>query len=240
MNMIPLASLFGLPLLIGMVAWGVGAMLTARLTRPDLFFSITVHPSLRESSVGREILGKFTRAVAVFSLVGLALALAGVFARVSPAPGLALLLSGLVVESAGIVNAYITARRRVRQYQVEPSTRREAVVGPRQVQVVGGWLGQAGPFLILGFAAVFLGLNWHDIPARFPIHWGADGQPNGWAARSPGGVFLTPMIGGISCLFLSVLFNGFARGVRRIHSSEPEGEGESLHLRRILSMIPAI
>jgi hypothetical protein len=46
-----------------------------------------------------------------------------------------------------------------------------------------GRLGRAG--VGLGVAGT---LHWSDIPARFAVHWGIDGQANGWAHRSVPGV----------------------------------------------------
>jgi hypothetical protein len=48
-------------------------LLTPRLTRPDIFFSFTVEPSLRRSDTGRAILRQFSWAVLLSSLFGLAL-----------------------------------------------------------------------------------------------------------------------------------------------------------------------
>ncbi|MHB8301654.1 MAG: DUF5808 domain-containing protein [Acidobacteriaceae bacterium] len=44
-------------------------------------------------------------------------------------------------------------------------------------------------FLPLAFAALYLALHWQHIPAVFPIHWGFNGQPNGWMHRTFMGVF---------------------------------------------------
>jgi len=44
------------------------------------------------------------------------------------------------------------------------------------------------PFGIIAACAVYLNVRWNDIPARFPIHWGAHG-PNGWATRTFLGVY---------------------------------------------------
>ncbi len=44
-------------------------------------------------------------------------------------------------------------------------------------------------FAVLLLAASYLALRWDAIPARWIIHWGASGQPNGWATRTIPGVF---------------------------------------------------
>jgi len=52
------------------------------------------------------------------------------------------------------------------------------------------WLGWAlPPFAFPLATALYLHAHWDQIPDRFPIHWGASGQPNGWAHRTAGGVY---------------------------------------------------
>jgi uncharacterized membrane protein len=45
------------------------------------------------------------------------------------------------------------------------------------------------PLLWVAGVALFLQAHWNALPEHFPVHWGADGQPNGWASRSFGGVY---------------------------------------------------
>jgi uncharacterized membrane protein len=212
-------------------------LLTARLTRPDLFFSITVEPSLRGSAAGQAILRQFGRAIIFSSLIGLALTLVGVFAGFRPGLGVALMLVGASVEFVGMIGAYTRARRQVRPYHVEPSREREVVFKPRPFRPVGGWLGQAGPFLLLGLAALCLWWRWDAIPQRFPIHWDLYGQPNGWAIKRWRTVFGSLLLGTFTCLLIGLMMNGLARGVRRIHSSGLDGQSESRFLRTMLWML---
>jgi uncharacterized membrane protein len=224
-------------LLLWMLIFPGIALLTARLTRPDIFFSITVEPSLRKSAAGRAILCQFSQMVIFFSLIGLGLILSGAFAGLTPALGVGLILGGATVGFGGMILAYATARRRVRPYHVEPSQEREVVVKPRPTRPVGGWLGQAGPFLILGLAALCLWWRWDVIPRRFPVHWDLYGRPDGWAIKSGRSVFGSVLVGTLICLFFSLLFNGFVRGARHIHSSGPDAEKESRFLRTMMLMV---
>jgi len=150
MNWMNLQTLLTALLLLPMLLLPGAVLLTPRLSRPDIFFAITVQPSLRPSDAGRAILRQFRYAVILTSLFGLALALSGVLAGLTPALAVALILGGAAVEFGGMITAYARARRRVRPYQAAPSREREAVLKPRPARPVGGWLGQAGPFLILG------------------------------------------------------------------------------------------
>ena len=156
MNWMNLQTLLTTLMLPAMAIFPGVALLTARRTRPDLFFSITVEPSLRESDAGHATLRQFSRTVVLFSLIGLAATVSGGFAGLTLALGVALIMVGAVLEFGGMIAAYATARRRVIPYHVEPSREREVVVRPPPTRPVGGWLGQTGPFLILGLAAFYL------------------------------------------------------------------------------------
>ena len=101
MNLMNLQALLTPLLLTLMPALPVFLLLTARLTRPDLFFSITVEPLLRQSDAGRAILSQFSRTVILCSMLGLALTLSGIFAGLMPAPGVALMLGGRRWSSRG-------------------------------------------------------------------------------------------------------------------------------------------
>ena len=78
-------------------------------------------------------------------------------------------------------------------------------VGPgRFDRYSSGWLA-AMSYAILLAAGVALLFLWDSLPERWPIHWGASGQPNGWAAKSPTGVFLPILLGLVICTLLEVV-----------------------------------
>ncbi len=72
------------------------------------------------------------------------------------------------------------------------------------------------PFAVLAGVALFLAGRWEAIPDRFPIHWGLDGTPNGWASRSAVGVYGPLVLGALLCLLALAL-----RAVSRRRHSEP-------------------
>jgi uncharacterized membrane protein len=211
-------------------AMAVTALITPRLTRPDLFFAVTVKPTFRLSPEGSEILRQYTRIVLIVALMGL---LPLGFLESSPPLFLLGLMGPIAVELAGCFGAFLVARRRTMPYHVEPTAEREAVITPRRVTLPGGLLAQAGPFLILAVICICLGMNWDRIPARIPIHWGAAGMPNGWAAKTPPSVFGTVAIGFLTCLLLAGLCLALTRGVRRIYSSGRAGVREEKFVRAI-------
>jgi uncharacterized membrane protein len=223
------------PLLAGaLLPWGslaVAALFTPRLSRPDLFFAVTVNPSFRQSPAGREILRRYDRSVVIVALMGFLLI---VFVR-SATTLLAMigLLGPVVIELAGWFAAFLAARHRAMPYHVEPTAQREAALQPRQVSLSGGWPAQSGPFLILAAVFLCLWLRWDSIPARIPIHWGVSGKPDGWAARSLASVFGCAAIGLLTCSFLLSLWYAVLRGVRRIHSSGARAVREARFIRVI-------
>jgi uncharacterized membrane protein len=216
-----------------LIALAVGAVLAPGMSRPELFFSVTVDPSLRHSSEGKGIRRDFNRSVILWSLAGLALMMAAIFARETPAIAYSLIALGYLTQGIGMTKSYLAARRRALVHQVAPSTEREAALASRPRFAAGSWQTQLGPFVILGLFSLWLWLRWDHIPARYPIHWGMDGKPNGWGSRTIGNVFMLPIVGAVACAFLSFLTQVLARGVRRIHSSGPEAQKESRNLRNI-------
>jgi uncharacterized membrane protein len=187
-------------------------LVSARVSRPDVFFAITVDPSFRQSAAGRAILRRYDRSVVIITLVSFALAV-----PISLPPSwfhtsLPVFLVAVALEWVGILGAFLIARHRTMPYRAEPSNAREAELHPRRVPLPGGWLGQAGPFLILGAASFYLWLRWDDILARFPTHWGSDGRPNDWTTKGVVGVFSPIGLGALVCLLIAVLSR--RRGIR--------------------------
>lgn len=64
---------------------------------------------------------------------------------------------------------------------------------------------RAGPYALLAGVAAYLALRWSDLPERFPIHWDARGEVNGWSSRSVLGVFGTLLVGSLICLGMELL-----------------------------------
>jgi len=204
-------------------SWGTvaaAALITPRISRPDMFFAVTVHPSFRGSLAGRGIQRSYDRSVVALALISL---LPVAFARSRiPWLGLAGMLAPMAVETAGWIGVFVAARKRTLPHRAEPSAEREAELLPRRVSLPGGWLAQAGPFLILGIVCLWLGLRWDGIPARMPIHWNLAGNPDGWSAKNPIAVFGSAIIGLLICSMLLVLWRSTMAGVRRIHGAGPE------------------
>jgi len=210
----------------------VGGMLfwLPRLTRPDLYFSVTVPPDFRDSVKGRAILGRYRTVTVLCTIVALALALAA--AERWPLA----MAAALIIQEGGSLVAYFSCRRRVMPHAVEPAAVREAPLRARSAHLPGGWRLQAGPFILLGAAALYLNQRWADIPTRFPVHWDLNNQPNGWAFRTPAGVYGPLIEGALVCLMMAGLAYAILRWSHRVRVSGTGGEAED-HFRRSVALI---
>lgn len=207
---------------------GLFLFLLPGLTRPDIFFAVTVKPDFRETPVGRDVQTRYRREIVIYTLIAIALLVVAVQFNVQ----VALILAPLLL-AVGSVIAFLGARSQVTPHAISPSPVREADLAPVQTSLPGGWLIQSGPFAILLATAIWLHLHWMEIPAVFPVHWGLDGRPNGWARRTPLGVYAPLVMGAVICAGVLVLNYGIAAFSRRIHVRGRAGETE----RRFRSMM---
>jgi uncharacterized membrane protein len=176
---------------IGLVA--LTSHLAPQLTRRDLFFGVTVSPGFRDTPIARSASRRY--AIEIWSVALVAAALVAT----SPMP----VVSGpmLLAQTLGATVAFVKTRHAIRPYAVLPATIREAEIGPRP-GLPGGLAGQLGPFLILAAAALYGGLHWTDVPARFPTHWNLAGKPDAWTTKSVAGVFQGLSIGLAGCTLM--------------------------------------
>ena len=170
------------------------------LSRRTQFFAVTVPAAFRQSDEARAILRRYRYQVTVHCVLGLC----GVVFVVTHGPQNWLVLP-LLWPVAGSLAAVALAHRTALRYAAPPIAVRVASLAPRPRSLPGGPLVWAGPFAILAAAAVYIGLHWSQIPARYPSHWGLDGRPNGWAVRSLFGVYQPLLIGILNCLLMLFL-----------------------------------
>jgi uncharacterized membrane protein len=185
-----------------------------RLTRPDVFFAVTVAPAFRQTSEGRRVVTNYRLGSLASSL--LALAVLGLTAHSElSAPWMAL---ALLPQVLGTTVAFVTARRHVLPHAVQPATTREAVVACRRETIPGGWALQVLPFMLLTAAAVILAMRWPDLPARIPVHWGLDGQADRWTERTLVSVFAPMAAAGLMCGLMLAVSVGLLHG-RRVRAT---------------------
>jgi uncharacterized membrane protein len=214
----------------------IGAMFfwLPRLSHRELFFAVTVRADFPEGEEGRSILRAYGGRVVLVTLAVAALAIWGVATARLWAPFLALFL-----QIAGCYWAFLGARKGALRHAVAPSAVREARLEPRKMGVPGGWLVQFAPFLILGAAAAVLDESWQRIPARFPVHWGIDGQANGWSVRTTAGVYGPLLLGAGFVALLILLTWAIVRWTRHLHARGAAAAVELARERRYLLVLVA-
>jgi uncharacterized membrane protein len=150
-----------------------------RLTPRGYFFGIRVPPDFPQTESGREIRRGYALTVAVAFALGLALGI--IVPQAMPA---AVFLP--IFASTG---AFFYARHHVKPFSTSARRPPAAEVGDGRESLPAWTLLGLLPFAVPAIVAAYLRSRWDEIPARFPVHWGWDGQPNRWAARTLHGVY---------------------------------------------------
>ena len=190
------------------------------LTRPDIFFAITVKPSFRKTPEAIDILRKYNVQIFVHTAIAFAVVVACNFLHTEKLYALAF---GWQV--AGPMLALKFANGRTRPFAAEPSREFEVDLSPNREPLPGGMVAFAIPFAILAASAAILYMNWEQIPQNYPIHWGFDGKPNRWVERTPRTVYGFLVIGALTCLSMVVMASVTLRS-RRISVSGEQGHNE--------------
>lgn len=168
------------------------------LTRPGIFFSATVDGGFPQSSDGRRLLRRYRMQLVVWGVA--AIVATTLLAPQHPLLGGLLPMFVLLIAVSiaywrnfhEIHTRYGLHRPEVRQASLSPEADRERLR-------LGLLL---PPLLALGVTALYLHLHWSELPLRFPVHWGANGQPNRWAMRDWQGVFGPLLMGAALNVFL--------------------------------------
>jgi uncharacterized membrane protein len=181
-------------------------------TRPDVFFAVTVEPSFRRTPEAARILRRYRIEVWFHAFVA-----TGVIMIVNLSGAAVLLPVGVWYILLGATAALVRARALVLPHAVSPSPVREATLTPRRPGLPGGPVALIGPFAIIASAAVVLAVRWDRLPNRFPVHWNAALQPDGWSVRSAGTVFGPLVIGVVMCAVLLFIAYGITRWSRRVN-----------------------
>ncbi len=199
--MIPHPQLFFGAILLGaaaLVAWAFWML--PQWSRPGIYFSVTVLPEFRKTEEARRLLKKYRLHAMVYVAIGFGAILAGAF----PAFWF-LLIIGIVLLAFGPLFAFLAARKGMLPHAAPGATVREAALEPRVEHLSGRWIAQIGPFAILAGTGAYLYFRWDAIPARFPVHWGINGQPDEWSVRTPLGVCTPLLLAAIIVFGISVI-----------------------------------
>ena len=162
---------------------GAIALLLPHLVPRRYFFGITVAPAFPATETARAALHRYHRRVG-YAIGVTALGIVLLAPRLTPTAGALLPLLPFLAA----IPAFLAERARIRS--AAGSVDASALPHPAADHHPPRWLSWAvAPFALPLATAIYLRAHWTEIPERFPIHWGADGQPNGWANRTPGGVY---------------------------------------------------
>lgn len=220
----PLTGLIVYTIVLPLVV-GVAFHLAPRLARPDLLFAVAVEPDFGDGHEGRRILTRYRKSIWAHTLAGGAIALVAMLSRKEVYASLGF-SCGMLWQLAGVLLAFISARRKVMPHAVAPSRERETVTAISLRRLPGGGVAQIGPFAIIGATALYLGRHFAELPARIPVHWSAGGQPDRWATRTPVSAYGSLVLGVLVCLISLALAVALLRRRREDHAAGEAGARE--------------
>jgi uncharacterized membrane protein len=195
------------------------------LSRPDLFFGVTVSPAFRNSPEALRIERNFR--VHLWIHVAITLLIAAVAARFNSA----FFMLALVWFIVGSTAALGMAHKAAGPFAASPNPVREASLSTTRDSIPGGWIAALLPIAFLAACGIYASQHWDQIPERFPIHWGINGEPNGWAHRSPASVYGMLAFGAALCLLIAMMNSMIVRS-RRISATGDAAHTES-RFRRV-------
>lgn len=248
-SLVPLLLLAGVNLFVVLLTFGT-LWFTPQMTRPSIFFGVTVDPSLRKTPFAADCIRRFRRQVLLHTLLALAIT-AGLVATLGPlmddhVQGMALgvilgMILGVFWQAIGSTVALVSVHKRVLSHAARPTPVHEASLVPRSATGGNGRLLAAmilAPLLIVACCALYLWTRWDDIPPRFVSHWGVHG-PDTWTDKSVVGVFW-PFLLALAAYVPIMLIPLMIRGSRRIHASGPGAMQESRFARYSLVVLMLI
>ncbi len=163
-----------------------------RLTRPSLFFAVTVDPLFRASPAAARITLLYRIILWSFTF-----------------PALALLLvtqrqEFVLLQIPGYYCAMAVAHRRALAHAVATDSAVEVSLSAPRESLPGGPLTMLLPLVSLAVLALWASRNWTRLPERFPVHWGLHGADR-WMSRTPAGVYgLLAADAAMSLFFVSI------------------------------------
>jgi uncharacterized membrane protein len=198
--------------LLHLLLIAVASSVLPGLTRPDLFFAVTVAPGFGRGAVGRAIVQRYRG----WGWAGTALLALGVVGLGDRAAAFVAATAGGVVVWAG---AFVVARRATRPFAVAPAPVRTALLTMRRDGVPGGTAALLLPLVILAVRAGECFVRWEEIPLRFPIHWGWNGADR-WAEKTAWAVSGLFGAMGLLCGVLLFLAWAMVHRARRVTGAE--------------------
>jgi uncharacterized membrane protein len=197
-------------LLIPVLLLGVLLQFTPLITRRGIFFGATVDPDFPRSDDGRRLLLSYRLQVALWTVMAIVISLLLFVSQ----PTLAMLAPMLLLIVGGCVSYWLKFRKVHEHFGRRVPEIRGAELSPQpQPRPLSLWL-CIPPFVWLAGVAFYLQSHWSQLPERFPVHWGVDGQPNGFATRSFEGVYGPILLAAFMNVFFLLLAMALLRASR--------------------------
>ncbi len=177
--------------------------------RSDRLFGVTLSPQYLHSHPARRILARYEMRLLPASV---ATVVAPLLAPIAVAPLLsAALILTLVAVSLILFNS---GWKEVRHHAVPSPPIRTAPLTPDGPQMRRLLLLAIPAFVLFGVTALYLNAHWNEIPQRFPVHWGANSQPNRWSEKTVLDVYRPLFIGSGIDAWMMVILVATYRGAR--------------------------
>src|SRR2546422_3894839 len=218
---------------------GLLILILPRIGRRGLLFGVYVGEETSVGEPAREMVRHWNRRIAL--MLATALGLAGLAGRVLPPP-LAYPL-GPILLLAGSLGAYVAAYRCARELAAPGIPESVAVLG---IEDSGLPILALIPLFVALLAGtcvlVYSGVSYRSLPEQIPVHFGLDGLPDRWAARSGWTVLGPPLLslavtlglGGVTCLIAS------AKRAIRSHDGGESGEAQRRFPRAVIRMLSGL
>ena len=154
------------------VALTAGVMLALpHLTPRGIFFGVRTGEEFRRSEAGRSALNRYRLWVLLAAAVGVALVIAA-------GQSATVLIAGSVGPELICLAAFVRNYLALRPYALPPERLREADLADGAEGIPWWAMLAAPPFALPLAAMLYLREHWNQIPARYPMHFGADGRAN--------------------------------------------------------------
>jgi uncharacterized membrane protein len=207
------------------MGFGILLHITPRLTRPGVFFGVTVPPEFRGSAEARRIVRRFRALLWAFTAMALALAVV-----------LGMNVLALLCQLAGFLCGFISARREAQAHATTDASIREVDLSAPPETLPGGPVVLLLPILFLAALAVWAGSHWDVLPSRFPVHWGFHGADR-WVDRTPATVYGFLAVHAAVCLMLAAVAWGLMHWSRHIVTAGAGAVAERRFRRRIALLL---
>jgi uncharacterized membrane protein len=182
-------------------------------SRRGILFGVTVPLDFTTSPEARSALRRYRLAVTALVLV---IAVVAAILWLTPAQSMANSIAATLAAPVELLGGILLWRRqaqRIKTHAITIPLERNAdlMASP---SIAGPILATVLSLLLPTVTALWLHLRWDRITPRWPQHWNASGQVNGWGSRTPGGVY-GPLLAGaliVAILIAVSLFISRASG----------------------------